>query len=141
MVTALELIDERGYLGGRLVDGTYFAELRVPGVRTGTADPGSFALRFSGLVKVREFVHGYEWSRFRFDPRRPSPVDRLITAWLRLFLTPAMDRYRARYGDVHERNVLFEIRHHREPGVLVLARDATGKLRLLHVGLRPVDLR
>jgi len=108
VVTALELIDERGYLGGRLVDGTYFAELRVSGVRTGTADPGSFALQFTGLVKVREFVHGYEWARFRFDPRRPSPVDLLITAWLRLFLIPAMDRYRARYGDVDECNVLFE---------------------------------
>ena len=25
-------------------------------------------LMFTGLVKVREYVHGYEWAAFRFDP-------------------------------------------------------------------------
>jgi hypothetical protein len=55
-------------------------------------------------------VHGYEWARFRFDARRRSVLDGVLTAWLRLWLGPGVDRYRARYGDVHERNVLFELR-------------------------------
>ncbi len=142
-VVAVELIDERGYLGGRLVDGRYHAELRVPGVILDADEElaGPFALRCTGLVKVREFVHGYEWSRFCFDPRRPSVLDRVLTAWLRLRLGTAMDGYRARYDDVHERNVLFELRPARAHGVLVLVRDLSGRWRWARVGLRPLDLR
>ena len=139
-VFALEVIDERGYLRGRLVDGHYFADLRVPGL-LGPGDAASFTRRATGLVRAREFVHGWEWARFRLDARRTRWFDAVATGWLQALLMAPMNRYRDRYGDVHDRNVLFELRGRGSPGVPVLALDARGRLRLHRVGLRPIDVR
>jgi hypothetical protein len=136
-VFAVELIDERYYLNGRLADGTYFASVRADASRRG----GTFRRQFSGLVKVREYVHGYEWSRFRWRPDRPRPLDLILTTYLRVRFAGRYDSYRARYGDVHERNILFEVRPLRERGALVVVRDAVGRWCLAKVGLRPVDVR
>jgi hypothetical protein len=141
-VFALELIDERHYLDGRFVGGEYFCETRAGELANLPATPNALVgLTFTGLVKAREYVHGYEWSRFQFDPQRSSPLDGLLTAYLRLFLTGKMRAYRARYEDVHGRNVLFEIREPGERGVPALAREWSGGVRALRVGLQPIDVR
>lgn len=142
-VFAVELIDERSYQRGRFVTGTYFLERRVAGLAGMPFDPttGEFGLRFTGLIKVREFAYGYEWSRFRWRADRRSVLDHVITAVLRLLLGGQFSGYQQRYRDVHERNVLFEIKPWRSRGVPVLMRDAAGKLRMVRVRLAPVDVR
>ncbi|GAA3215996.1 hypothetical protein ACFO1B_14965 [Dactylosporangium siamense] len=141
-VFVVEVIDERTYLNGRFVTGTYFLERRVVGLSGVAFDRRALiGLRFTGLVKVREFVDGYEWARFQWRPDRPTWLDHPMTAFLRLVYGGRFDTYRRRYRDVHERNVLFEVRGPRQPGVPVLARDAAGRVRLARVGLQPIDLR
>jgi hypothetical protein len=141
-VFVLEVIDERSYLNGRFVTGAYFGARRLPKLAGTALNPDSpYGLRFTGLVKVREYVHGYEWGRFQWRPDRRTPIDRLLTAVLHLLLGGRYDRYRERYSDVHERNVLLEIRPWREPGVPMLARDWSGRVRPVKVGLQPIDLR
>ena len=105
------MIDERTYLNGRFVTGTYFLERRVAGLTGVDFDRRALiGLRFTGLVKVREFVDGYEWARFQWRPDRRSWLDRPLTAFLQLVLGARYDAYQRRYRDVHERNVLFEVR-------------------------------
>jgi hypothetical protein len=141
-VFALELIDERHYLNGRFVGGQYFANRRVATLANVRANPDSeFGLAFTGLVKVREFVYGYEWSRFQYDPRRFTALDGILTAYLKSFLAAQFNTYRARYEDVHDRNILFEIRPRHQSGVPVLIRDHAGHLKLVKVGLQPIDVR
>ena len=138
----VEVIDERTYLNGRFVGGAYFMQRRAPGLTGVDFDAGSLiGLRFTGLVKVREFVDGYEWARFQWRPDRRGPLDVVLTEWLRLFLSGRFDHYRRHYRDVHERNVLFEVRPWRGRGVPVPVRDPAGRLRLVRVGLQPVDVR
>jgi hypothetical protein len=134
---AVELLDERTYLNGRLADGDYFATARLANAVAAPA-PG---LRFTGLIKIREYVHGYEWSRFQWRPDRHRLIDRVLTAYVRAVLVGRFAAYQSRYGDVHERNVLFEVRPWRARGVPLLARDEAGRYRLVRVGLRPVDVR
>ena len=98
-------------------------------------------LRFTGLLKVRGFVDGYEWARFQWRRDRRGWPDAPLTGYLRLRLGGRYEHYRRHYGDVHERNVLFEVRHRRERGIRVLARDRSGRIRLVRVGLQPVDVR
>ncbi len=127
---------------GRFVAGTYFFERRVAGISGVDFDPRALiGLRFTGLIKVREFVDGYEWARFQWRPDRRSRLDRPLTAVLRLVLGGRYEAYQRRYRDVHERNVLFEVRTRNTSGVPVLARDAAGRVRLVRAGLQPVDLR
>jgi hypothetical protein len=138
----LEVIDERSYLNGRFVTGTYFGTHRVPGLAGRPFDAtGPFGLRFTGLVKVREYVYGYEWSRFQWRPDRRGWIDGALTGWLHLWLGGRYGRYRLRYTDVHERNVLFEVRPWRARGVIVVARDWDGRVRPVRVRLAPIDLR
>lgn len=68
-------------------------------------------------------------------------LDHVITAVLRLLLSGQFRGYQQHYRDVHERNVLFEIKPWRSRGVPVLMRDATGKLRMVRIRLAPIDLR
>ncbi len=141
-VFALELIDERHYLNGRFVGGVYFFSKRVQslaGVRANT--DSDFGLTFTGLVKAREFVYGYEWVRFQFDPRRKTWLDSLLTAFLQAAYGTRFGQYQARYKDVHGRNVLFEISAFNRSGVPIILRDWSGKLKLAKVGLQPVDVR
>jgi hypothetical protein len=49
--------------------------------------------------------------------------------------------YQRHYRDVHERNVLFEVRPHNQRGVPALARDAAGRIHLVRIALQPIDLR
>ncbi|WP_155374564.1 hypothetical protein [Catellatospora vulcania] len=141
-IFVLEVIDERTYLNGRFVGGTYFGDYRVPGLAgVPKSARATVGLRFTGLVKARQWVPGHEWARFPWRPDRRSRLDALLTGYLRLVLGGRYDRYRRRYADVHERNVLFEVRPARAGGVPVLARDLSGRLRLMRVGLQPIDLR
>jgi hypothetical protein len=141
-VFVVEAIDERTYLNGRFVTGTYFLNRRVPGL-TGVDFDGRalIGLRFTGLVKVREFVDGYEWARFQWRPDRRSWLDRPFTAVLQSVFAARYATYQRHYRDVHERNVMFELRPFGGRGVPGLARDATGRIRLVRIGLQPIDLR
>jgi hypothetical protein len=141
-VFAVELIDERHYLNGRFVGGTYFFNKRINSLSNVKANRESeFGLTFTGLVKVREFVYGYEWSRFQFDPRQTMAVDHLLTTMLQSLLISRYNWYEAHYKDVHARNILFEIRPFNQSGVPLLTRDMIGRLHFVKVGLQPVDVR
>ncbi len=96
---------------------------------------------FTGKVRLREFVFGYEWCRFQYTPHWQSWLDELLTAWLQLFLTSDLHSYQVHYKDVHVRNVLFEIRNWETVGVPVLVRDWQKQLHWSKVGLRPIDIR
>lgn len=140
-VFALELIDERTYLNGRFVGGKYFCDTTAPALRKAQPNGKSLIrLMFTGKVKAREYVDGYEWARFQYDREKKTWVDGWLTSWLRLFLGAQFEHYRARYKDVHERNVMFEIREEGK-GVPVIAKDWIGKVRMLKVGLQPIDVR
>jgi hypothetical protein len=141
-VFALELINEPHYLNGRFVGGTYFFNKRISSLNNIKANPESeFGLTFTGLVKVREFVYGYEWSRFQFDPRQKMGIDSLLTAFLQSLLMAKYNWYGSYYKDVHSRNILFEIRRFNQRGMPMLVRDWSGKLNFVKVGLQPVDVR
>jgi hypothetical protein len=114
----------------------------VPGLAGVPKSPGAtIGLRFTGLVKARQWAYGHEWARFRWRPDRPSPLDGPLTAYLRLMLGGRYAAYQRRYRDVHERNVLFEVRPAAARGVPVLVRDGSGRVRVARVGLAPIDLR
>ncbi len=141
-VFALEVIDDRHYLNGRFVGGEYFFKKTVKALANVKANPTSeFGLTFTGLVKIREFVYGYEWDRFQFDPRNKSPLDGLLTSMLQSMLLSQFNRYHERYQDVHGRNVLFEIRPPTQKGIPILCREWTGRLKLVKVGLQAIDVR
>jgi hypothetical protein len=141
-VFCLELIDERTYLNGRFVGGEYFFKIRCSTLSGVKANPGSaLGLVFSGLVKVREFVYGYEWSRFQFDPAQKTPIDYLLTRYLQACLREQFRHYANHYRDVHERNVLFEIRSLKQSGVPCFTKTWNGTIRLSRIRLQPIDVR
>jgi hypothetical protein len=139
---AVEVLDERTYLNGRFVGGQYFFEMYIPGLSHVKLNPKSeFGLMFSGKVKIREFVHGYEWARFQFDPRHTNGCDGILTAYLHSVLRARFHQYDSLYKDVHDRNVLFELRTLQEKGVPVLVRNWRGRFCWVRVGLQPIDVR
>lgn len=141
-VFAVELIDERHYLNGRFATGQYFFNLRVPpltGIRA--QSDSEFGLMFTGLVKVREFVHGHVWARFPFHPHKKTLLDGLLTSVLQSVYQAQFLAYRERYKDVHEWNVAFEIRSRHQAGFPLLIRTESGHLSLVKVGLQPIDVR
>lgn len=141
-VFAVELIDEPHYLNGRFVGGQYFFSKRVQALHAVRANASSeFGLTFSGLVKVREFVHGYEWSRFQFDPRKQTMIDNLLTTYLQSTLGWRFKEIQAHYKDVHERNVLFEIGEFNQPGIPIILRTWIGILRIARIRLQAIDVR
>ncbi|MCX7749009.1 MAG: hypothetical protein N2645_19290 [Clostridia bacterium] len=141
-VFALEAIDEKHYLNGRFVGGQYFFDKRIEGFRNVKLKPGAvIGLTFTGLIRVREFVHGYEWGRFQYDPQRKRWIDSILTSWLHSFLASKFEEYKKRYKDVHERNVMLEIRELNQPGIPAIAKDWNGKLRFIKVWLQPIDVR
>jgi len=84
-VFALELIDQRTYLNGRFIGGAYFYERIIPGLGNIKFNPKSvIGLTFTGLVKAREFVYGYEWARFQFSPIKFSWLDLSLTSYLQV---------------------------------------------------------
>ena len=141
-VFAIELIDERHYLNGRFVGGKYFFNKRISSLANIKASPDSeFGLTFSGLFKIREFVHGYEWARFQFDPRKKTGIDIFLTSFLQSLLMTRFREYQARYKDVHDRNVLFEIRNRNQSGIPIILKTWRGYLRVAKIGLQPIDVR
>jgi hypothetical protein len=141
-IFAVEVIDERHYLNGRFVGGKYYFNKRIPALENVKANPDSeFGLTFTGLIKVREFVYGYEWGRFQFDPRCRSLVDPVLTSFLQTLFSGQFRQYHAHYRDVHDRNVMFEIRPFDQAGVPMLVRTWSSKLALVKVGLQPIDVR
>src|SRR5262249_54752722 len=136
-VFALEILDERTYLNGRFVGGAYFCEARVPALSNVLLSARSrYGLKFTGKVLARDSIYGYEWSRFQFAPNKESWLDAVMTSWLQAGLTSQFDSYRSHFKDVHDRNVLFEIRPLSEKGIPILMKDCTGKLRLARIGLQ-----
>jgi len=141
-VFALEVINQKTYLDGRFVGGVYFYETIASGLSNVKYNPRSLiGLTFTGLVKAREYVHGYEWARFQFSPERQGWLDGILTDWLRLIFAGQFNAYRAHYKDVHDRNVMFEIREANQKGFPVLAKDWSGRLGIVKVGIQPIDLR
>jgi hypothetical protein len=141
-VFAVELIDERHYLNGRFATGQYFFKMNIPSLAGVRAQPESeFGLTFTGLIKVREFVHGHVWARFQFHPHKQTLFDRFLTSLLQSVYRAQFHEYRARYRDVHEWNVAFEIRPRRERGFPMFVRTESGRLVLVKVGLQPIDVR
>jgi hypothetical protein len=141
-VFAVELLNERTYLNGRFVGGEYFFDLRIPNLSNVKFNSASeFGLTFTGRVRVREYVYGYEWGRFQFDPSKFTWLDSILTGWLQSALGQQFNHYRAHYKDVHDRNVLFEIRDRHAAGTWVIARDWNGKLSPMKIGLQPIDVR
>jgi hypothetical protein len=141
-VFAVELIDERHYLNGRFATGQYFFNLRIPALTGIRAQPDAeFGLMFTGLVKVREFVHGHVWAQFRFDPHKKTFFDGLLTAVLQSLYQAQFQEYRSRYKDVHEWNVAFEIRPRHQSGFPLVIKTETGQLTLVKVSLQPIDVR
>lgn len=141
-IFAVELIDEHAYLNGRFVGGEYFFNKRIPSLSNRKAHSESeFGLTFSGLIKVREFVHGYEWSRFQFDPSHKTPLDIVLTSFLQSIFDTQFRHYQSHYRDVHERNVLFEIRAPHQAGIPFLVNTWANHIAIVKIGLQPVDVR
>ena len=141
-VFALEVIDQRTYLNGRFVGGCYFFETIASHLQNVKYSPKALVgLTFSGLVKAREYVYGYEWARFQYSPSKQGALDIPLTDWLKIFLTPQFNSYKSQYKDVHDRNVMFEIREKSEMGAPVIVKDWFGKISLVKVGIQPIDVR
>lgn len=140
-VFALEVIDEKHYLNGRFVGGQYFFDKRIEALQNKKLKPDSWiGLTFTGLVKVREFVYGYEWGRFQLNPNKQVWVDHILTSWVQFFLSSRFNEFKKRYKDVHERNVMLEIRDSK-PGIPVITKDWTGRVRLVRAWIQPIDVR
>jgi len=141
-IFALEVIDQRTYLNGRFVGGCYFFETIVSNLQNIKYHPKAVVgLTFTGLVKAREYVHGYEWARFQYSPNKQSAFDTILTSWLRTFFTFQFNTYRSQYKDVHDRNIMFEIRGNTEKGVPITIKNWLGKTMLVKVGIQPIDVR
>jgi hypothetical protein len=141
-VFALEVLDEKTYLNGRFVGGEYFFDMTLPGLRNVKADSASLVgLTFTGKVKIREFVYGYVWERFQFSPQKTSVLDSFLTSYLQTVFSSKFNEYRSHYKDVHERNLMFEIRDIGAKGTPAIAKDWMGKVKIVKVGLQPIDVR
>jgi hypothetical protein len=141
-VFVIELIDERHYLNGRFIGGHYFFEERLGQLRGQAFSPTALiGLQFTGLIKVREFVYGYEWGRFQLQPDRRRAIDRLLTALLQARFQERFEHFRQHYGDIHDRNLMFEIRPAAQAGFPLLIKDWQGQLRWVRIGLQGIDLR
>ena len=115
--------------------------MRIGGLVGKGSSSALIGVSFTGLAKIREYVYGYEWARFQFSPERKLRLDHLLTTMLRSALSPQFTGYRQRYRDVHDRNVMFEIRDWSKQGVPAIAQDWSGKVSLVKTGLQPIDVR
>jgi hypothetical protein len=141
-VFALEIIDEKHYLNGRLINGEYYFEKRLGSLVDVKFNPYSLiGLTFTGLIKAREYIYGYEWGRFQFRYDRKSKIDGLITFILQSKLIDQFRFYEQRYKDVHDRNVMFELRDKNEKGKVSFYIDSSNKLKLGKVAIRAIDVR
>ena len=140
LIFALELIDEKHYLNGRLVDGEYFASVSAKKLRGVRFNPESLiGLQFTGLVKVREFIYGYEWGRF--TAYKNPILNNMAIMYLKANLQDEFNEYLSRFKDVHERNVMFEFCPRKQKGIPLLMKDIEGHKKTFSVKLRGIDLR
>jgi hypothetical protein len=141
-VFALEVLDEKTYLNGRFVGGEYFFDVILPGLKNVKANSAALVgLTFTGKVRIREFVYGYVWERFQFNPKKMGVLDSFLTSCLRTGFSSKFNYYRSHYKDVHERNLMFEIRDIGAKGVPAIAKDWLGKINIIKVELQPIDVR
>jgi hypothetical protein len=140
-VFAIEAIDEKHYLNGRFIDGNYFFEMRVQGLVNQKLNPKALVFAFTGLIKVREFVYGYEWARFSFNPGKKNILDFILTSWLQFRLESKFMYFQQYYKDVHGGNVMFEICDFKHKGVIAVIKDLSGKTKLVKVRLQAIDVR
>ena len=139
-IFALELIDEKHYLNGRLVDGEYYATVSAKKLRGVRFNPESLiGLQFTGLVKVREFIYGYEWGRF--TAYKNPILNSMAVMYLKANLQEEFNGYLSRFKDVHERNVMFELCPRKQKGAPLLMKDIEGNTKRFSVRLRGIDLR
>lgn len=138
----LELIDERYYLNGRLIGGDYFGEVRCTKIKGLCLNKDALVgLQFTGLVKVRELVRGFEWNGFQWDACRKTIFDCIGTAYLQACFQQEYREFRAHYGDAHDRNILFEVLPFGIGKVSLYRKNCAGSWEWVSVRLRGVDLR
>lgn len=143
-VFAVEVLRREGYRDGRLADSEYYEQrMYIPQLQELERSSSSIVRDgFSGYVKVREFIHGYVWAKFFLRVGKPTfGVDTFLTNVLKDILYNGFRQYATTFKDVHDANVMFELRNWRMKGVPILAFDAAGRLRVFRVGLRPIDVR
>lgn len=141
-VFALELIDERYYLNGRLIEGEYFGNITCKGVKGQRFNPDSLiGLCFTGLVRPREFVYGFEWGMFRRNHNSSSVFDGIITEYLHMLFHSEFEYFSEHFKDVHDRNVMFEILPRGMGKVNISFIGADNVLRRISVNIRGIDLR
>lgn len=140
-VFALELIDERYYLNGRLIQGSYFGNLTCSGIKGKCFNEDSFVgLCFTGLVKPREFIYGFEWGRFHKNMKKVES-GKWFTMWLWQVFHDEFLEFQERYKDVHDRNVMFEILPKGMGKCSASIFDINGKHQRISILLRGIDLR
>lgn len=141
-VFALELIDERYYLNGRVIGGTYFGEIQCGGIKGCCLHPEALVgLQFTGLVKPREYIRGFEWGRFHWNANRNHLFDHLITVCLHRVFRQDFLEMAQRYGDAHDRNIFFELLPAGEGKTSLYLKNCAGKWERLSLQLRGIDLR
>lgn len=142
-IFALELIDEKHYLNGRLIEGTYFLSTSVSQIRGIKFNPEAIiGLEFTGLVKARDFIRGYEWGRFQFSEKILHHIcDILLTFYLQTSLYSDYNKFKTYYKDVHERNVMFELTNKKHKGIPMRIKNQNNQFEQVHIRLRGIDLR
>lgn len=142
-VFALELIDEKHYLDGRLIDGEYYyttTASRLMGHKFN--EESIIGLQFTGLVKAREYIRGYEWGNFQYDKNKCRKYkDKILTMYLQEKYRNQFLAFAAHYKDVHDRNVMFELAPPKEIGYHVKIVNEQNKKEKVSVRLRGIDLR
>lgn len=142
-VFALELIDENHYLNGRLINGDYFLNTFVDNIKNIKLNIDSLiGLKFTGLVKAREFIYGYEWDKFLFDPCLPNKLfDNMITLYLQTSLLNDYREFNKYYKDAHGRNIMFEICHKSIKFPSVVMKNYNNGVECNTIKLRAIDVR
>ena len=134
-VFAVELIDERNYRKGRLIDGKYFFNFYADAFNNVPLYPKSVVgLKLSGLVKIREFFHGYVWSRFQFNAVQTTFIDQFITFYLSSSFDGERESMQEHYNDTHDRNFMFELISPNDEGWPFLFKDWNLKIKFFKVG-------
>lgn len=154
---ALEVIDERRFMGGKLVEGTYFAEFTIPGIAEFEVSPGRpFSQIYTGKVKAREFIVGdvwADWGRCWFE-RLPAWKAFLMFLPLSIFsgigillAGPKRNYLQKQWDDAHDANLAIEMLPLSNPErkdhypLPLLYVDYGGKCHLCWIRLTPIDVR
>lgn len=142
-VFALELIDEKHYLNGRLIDGEYFCSVRANNLIGKKLNPDCLiGLNFTGLIKAREFIYGYEWDQFRFSPIISHKIlDLFLTEYLKSSFAEKFRYFSLYYKDVHDRNIMFEINKPDRKKTNLVIKNYNDQKEKVSIQLRAIDVR